>query len=199
MFRRTVAPGVEIKLLESAEAKTLYSVADRNRGRLRQWLPWVDQTRSSEDVRMFILRVLEQYHSNLGPQTGIWVDGALCGTVGCHPIDWPNRNCSLGYWIDKAQEGKGIITRCCAVMLNYIFEELGLHRVEIRCGTGNSRSCAVPERLGFTREGVVRQGEWVNDHWVDLVVWGILEEEWRRSRTTKKWDQARTSPPLRNS
>ena len=182
MFRRTVAPGVEMKLLEAGEAKTLYTIADRNRTRLRRWLPWVDQTRSAEDVRLFILRVLEQYHSNLGPQTGIWVSGALCGTVGCHPIDWSNRNCSLGYWIDEVQEGKGIITRCCANMLDYIFDELGLHRAEIRCGTGNLKSCAVPERLGFTREGVVRQAEWVNDRWVDLVVWGILEEDWRRAR-----------------
>ena len=67
-------------------------------------------------------------------------------------------------------------------MLDHIFDELGLHRVEIRCGTGNLRSCAIPERLGFTREGVVREAEWVNDRWVDLVVWGILEEDWRRRR-----------------
>jgi ribosomal-protein-serine acetyltransferase len=170
-----------MKLLETSEAKTLYAIAERNRDRLRKWLPWVDQTRSPEDVRMFILRVIEQYHSNLGPQTGIWVNGSLCGTVGCHPIDWSNRSCSLGYWIDSAQEGKGIITRCCAAMLNYIFDELGMHRAEIRCGTSNLRSCAVPERLGFTREGVARQAEWVNDRWVDLVVWGLLEEDWRRA------------------
>src|SRR5207248_2058715 len=104
MFRRTVAPGLEIKLFETGEAKLLYEIADRNRERLRQWLPWVDQTRSAEDVRMFILRVLDQYHSNLGPQTGIWVNGVLSGTVGCHPIDWSNRNCSIGYWIDASQE-----------------------------------------------------------------------------------------------
>ena len=185
MFRRTVAPGIEIKLLEVSEAKPLFALAERNRDRLRRWLPWVDQTRAAEDVRLFILRVTEQYHSNLGPQTGIWVNGALSGTLGCHPIDWSNRNCSLGYWIDAGQEGKGIITRCCGVMLDYVFDELGLHRAEIRCGTANQRSCAVPERLGFTREGVVRQAEWVNDHWVDLIVWGMLEEDWRRHRRSK--------------
>jgi ribosomal-protein-serine acetyltransferase len=182
MFRRSVAPGVEIKLLEAGEAKALYALADRNRNRLRQWLPWVDPTRSPEDVRMFIMRVQEQYHSNLGPQCGIWMYGELCGSVGCHPIDWSNRNCALGYWIGSAFEGKGIITRSCSVMLDYIFDELGLHRAEIRCGTGNLRSCAVPQRLGFTREGIAREAEWVNDRWVDLVIWSILEEEWRRRR-----------------
>lgn len=186
MFRKPIAPGLEMRLLDTGDAKPLYMLADRNRQRLRRWLPWVDQTRSQEDVRLFILRVLEQYHANLGPQTGIWLDGSLCGTVGCHPIDWSNRNCSLGYWIDSAQEGKGVITRCCVAMLDYLFDELGLHRAEIRCGTGNQRSCAIPERLGFTREGVVREAEWVNDRWVDLVVWGILEEEWRRMRESRR-------------
>jgi len=186
MFRKPIAPGLEMRLLDTGDTKPLYMLADRNRQRLRRWLPWVDQTRSQEDVRLFILRVLEQYHANLGPQTGIWLDGSLCGTVGCHPIDWSNRNCSLGYWIDSAQEGKGVITRCCVAMLDYLFDELGLHRAEIRCGTGNQRSCAIPERLGFTREGVVREAEWVNDRWVDLVVWGILEEEWRRMRESRR-------------
>jgi ribosomal-protein-serine acetyltransferase len=179
MFRKVVASGIEIKILETIEANALFAVIDRNRERLRQWLPWVDQTRWPEDVRLFILRVLEQYHSNLGPQAGIWVDGKLCGTLGCHPIDWSNRNCSLGYWIDADHEGRGVMTRCCATLLDYVFGELKLHRAEIRCGTENYRSCAVPKRLGFTREGVVREAEWVSDRWIDLIVWGMVEEDWK--------------------
>jgi len=186
MFRRAVAPGIELKLLEVGEAKTLYGLADHNRARLREWLPWVDQTHSAEDVRLFILRVQEQYRSNLGPQAGVWVNGVLSGTMGCHPIDWSNRNSSVGYWLDRAQEGKGVITRCCAALIDYLFDELRLHRIEIRCGTGNLRSCAIPRRLGFTREGVSRSAEWVNDHWVDLVIWGLLEEDWRIQRERQR-------------
>ncbi|MBV8729650.1 MAG: GNAT family N-acetyltransferase [Acidobacteriia bacterium] len=184
MFRLPVAPGIQLKLLETSEAKALYLLADRNRARLREWLPWVDQTRSPEDIKQFILRVLEQYHSNLGPQAGIWVDGVLCGAVGCHPIDWPNRNCSIGYWLDSAQEGKGVMTRCCASLADYAFDQLHLHRIEIRCATGNLRSCAVPQRLGFTREGVAREAEWVNDRWVDLVVWSMLDSDWPARKPT---------------
>ena len=194
MFRRSVAPGIEIKLFETSEAKALYALVERNRGRLRTWLPWVDHTHSAEDVRLFVLRVLDQYHSNMGPQTGIWVDGALCGTVGCHPIDWSNRNCSIGYWLDGQYEGKGVITQCCRALLEYLFDELGLHRAEIRCGTGNQRSCAIPERLGFQREGIAREAEWVNDRWVDLVIWGILEEDWRRQRD-RRLAAGRTGKP----
>ena len=179
MFRRTVAPGIEMRQFEPGDAPTVFAVVERNRDHLRQWLPWVDQTHSAEDIRHFIARVEAQCEADQGPNTGIWVDGVFAGNVGCHPVDWANRNCSLGYWIDAAQQGKGVITRCCAAMLGYLFDEMRLHRVEIRCGTGNTRSCAIPARLGFTREGLIRQAEWVNDRWVDLVVWGMLADEWR--------------------
>ena len=53
-----------------------------------------------------------------------------------------------------------------------------MHRVEIRCATGNTRSCAIPQRLGFTRECVLREAEWVNDRFLDLVVWSLLEQDY---------------------
>ncbi|MBZ5723943.1 MAG: GNAT family N-acetyltransferase [Acidobacteriia bacterium] len=181
MFQRTVAPGIEIRQFAPADAEGIFAVADRNRAYLREWLPWVDQTRSAAEVREFIERSRAQLEANQGPNAGIWIEGALCGSLGCHPIDWSNRNCSIGYWIEACHQGKGVITRCCAVLLDYLFDDMGLHRVEIRCATGNTRSCAIPERLGFTREGVAREAEWVNDRWLDLVVWGMLERTWRAS------------------
>ena len=65
-------------------------------------------------------------------------------------------------------------------MLEYLFDTMRLHRVVIQCGIGNHRSCAIPERLGFTREGVLRQAERVGARWLDLFTWSILEDEWRR-------------------
>jgi len=185
VFQRAVAPGIEIRHFEAGDAEELFALVERNRAYLREWLPWVDGSRSPEDVRAFIHRALVQTEEGGGPQAAILLEGAIAGSVGCHPIDWSNRNCSIGYWVDGAHEGKGVITQCCATLLDYLFDELGLHRAEIRCGTGNLRSCAVPERLGFDREGIARQAEWVNDRWVDLVVWGILEEEWRRRRNRR--------------
>jgi ribosomal-protein-serine acetyltransferase len=56
--------------------------------------------------------------------------------------------------------------------------------VEIRCGTGNRKSCAIPERLGFQREGVAREADWVSGRWVDLVIWSMLEDEWKKRPAT---------------
>src|SRR5205814_7133551 len=88
VFRRLVAPGIEIKLFEIREAETIYAVVDAEREYLRRWLPWVDYTHSPEDIRQFIMRVRSQYEANQGPQAGLWIDGEFAGSVGCHPIHW---------------------------------------------------------------------------------------------------------------
>jgi len=182
MFVLPVAPGIEIRLFEMKDAEELFAAVDSERAYLREWLPWVDYSRSPDDVRHFIERVRGQFDANQGPQSGLWVDGRISGAVGCHPIDWPNRHCSVGYWMKATLQGRGIMTRACTTLLDYLFDELGLHRVTIQCGTGNRKSCAIPERLGFVREGVIRQGEWVNDRWLDMVIWGMLEDDWRSRR-----------------
>jgi ribosomal-protein-serine acetyltransferase len=182
MFRSKVADGLDLKQFEWKDADAILAVVERNREYLRQWLPWVDQTHSADDIRQFISRANAQFEAGFGPNTGIWLDGVLVGSIGCHPIDLANRSCSLGYWIEAGYQGKGTITRCCLKLLDYLFDEVALHRVEIRCGIGNTRSCAIPRRLGFTREGLLREAQWVNDHWVDLEVWAMLEPDWRRVR-----------------
>ena len=182
MFRRTIATGIELKQFASEDAEILYAVVDRNREHLRQWLPWVDLTRSSDEIGLFLSRVTAQFDEGLGPNFSIWLEGTLAGAIGCHPIDRPNRSCSLGYWIAAGHQGQGTITRGCRHLLDYLFDEADLHRVEIRCGTGNARSRAIPIRLGFRYEGVLREAEWVNDRWLDLEVWSMLEADWRNAR-----------------
>jgi ribosomal-protein-serine acetyltransferase len=178
-FYRRVAPDLEIKLFQPGDAEAIFAMTERDRAYLREWLPWVDRTHSAADVRQFIAETaLPQWRDNRGPQCGIWLDSALAGSIGCHPIDWLNRACSIGYWVASQHQRRGIVTRCVASMLDYLFGDMALHRVVIQCGTGNLRSCAVPQRLGFTREGVAREAEWVGGRWVDLVVWSMLSAEW---------------------
>ncbi len=182
MFRLRVEAGLELRQMEDRDAEALFSITERNRVYLRQWLPWVDHSHSADDTRRFIAQVLDQYHADRGPNAAIWIDGMIAGSVGCHPIDWSNRNCSIGYWLDAGRQGQGIITKCCTALIDYLFHEMRLHRVVIQCATGNTRSCAIPQRLGFTREGISREAEWVNDRWLDLVVWAMLQQDWHKPK-----------------
>jgi ribosomal-protein-serine acetyltransferase len=179
MLSLAIGNGIDLRLLEERHAEAVFALADRNREHLRPWLPWVDYTKSADDVRRFIRETLDQFANNLGFHAGIWVHGELSGGIGFHPINWLNRNTSIGYWLGASFQGKGIVTQACRACIDYAFRELKLNRVEIRCAPGNTRSCAIPERLGFTREGVIRQAQWVNDRFLDNVVYGILASEWR--------------------
>lgn len=182
MFTLAVAPGIELREMQLADSEACFEAVARNRDSLRQWLPWVDRTHSAEDIRDYIRRVvIPQRENGQGPNAGIWVGGELSGGLGCHPIDWLNRHCSLGYWLDARVRGQGVMTQSVAALLRYLFEDQKLHRVSIRCATGNKRSCAIPQRLGFRQEGVELEAEWVGGRWVDLLNWGMLEQEWRQA------------------
>jgi RimJ/RimL family protein N-acetyltransferase len=105
-FRRQIGPGIEMRLFTPADAESVFDLTEENREYLRRWLPWVDRTHSVADVRQFIAEVVTpQWLDNRGPNCGIWVEGALEGSIGCHPIDWQNRACSLGYWIRATRIG----------------------------------------------------------------------------------------------
>ena len=99
---------------------------------------------SADDIRDYIAARLEQFEANQGPNAGIWVDGEFGGAVGCHPIDWANRTCSIGYWIDAAHQGKGLMTRCCAALIDYLFTRWPSIASTIQCGTGNQEAAPFP-------------------------------------------------------
>lgn len=178
MFRAPIQDGVELRLLEERHAKALFATVNQERAHLRQWLPWVDSTLVEDDSLTFIRASLEQFASNTGFAAGIWNRERLIGVLGTHKISWLNRSVELGYWIAQEHQGKGIVTGACRVAITHLFGELDLHRVQIRCATGNAKSCAIPKRLGFAHEGTVREAEVVNGKYLDLHIFGMLARDW---------------------
>jgi ribosomal-protein-serine acetyltransferase len=152
---------------------------ERERAQLREWLPWVDATKSEEDSLSFIRSVLEQFVTNHGFAAGIWAGEGLAGTVGLHRIDWLNRRVEIGYWLAREFQGRGVMTDACRAVVTHLFGELDLHRVEIRCAAGNTKSSAIPRRLGFTLDGTLRGAQFVNGRHHDLLVFGMLKRDWK--------------------
>jgi ribosomal-protein-serine acetyltransferase len=167
---------VRIRTLDPGDAEALFAVVDANRERLRPWMPWEPSTRSTADTLAFIVGARASVTD--AEANGIWVDGELAGTIGMS-IDTLSNSAEIGYWIDAAHEGRGIVTRGCRRLVEEAFGALGIHRVSLRAATGNARSQAVAERLGMRREGVLRDAERVHDGYHDIVVFSILEHEWR--------------------
>ena len=181
MFRIPIRPDLQLRLMEQQHAAEVFAAVERNRAYLREWLPWVDRTASREDTSRFIQSALEQYARNEGFHAGIWLDDRFSGAIGFHKIDWDNRRVELGYWLGHSYQGRGVMTDCCRAAVEYAFGEWELNRVQIRCAVDNIRSCAIPRRLGFTLEGVLRQAERSSRGYRDLNVFGLLAREWPRS------------------
>jgi ribosomal-protein-serine acetyltransferase len=175
---------IELRRVSMADCDQLYEAIDRNHSHLRRWLPWVTATFQQSDLIEFIRQREIDNAARVSLTTNIWFRGVLCGAVGLHAINQKDRNTSIGYWLDEAYEGRGIMTRACRAIVTEGFREYGLHRIEIRCATGNRKSMAIPRRLGFVEEWILREAEWLYDHWVDLQVFSMLEHDWKQSRDT---------------
>jgi ribosomal-protein-serine acetyltransferase len=183
MFSLRVDTEIELVLFEESQAQAVFDLTEQNRAHLREWLPWLDSTTTVEDTRNFIKSSLQQFAANNGFQAGIRYKGGLAGAIGFHFLNWSSRRTEIGYWLAQAYEGKGIMTRTARKLTDYAFNDLGLNRVEIKCATGNHKSRAIPQRLGFTEEGTLRQVAWQYDHFLDLVVYSMLADEWgKKSR-----------------
>ena len=180
---QTISVSEEFSLapLELGDADELFALTDGNRAYLRQWLPWLDSIRRVEDTRAFIRATQAQVSQNNGAQLAIKVQGSIVGVVGHHQIDWRNRLTSLGYWVGEAYQGRGLVSAACRALIAHAFDDARLNRVEIRCAVGNVKSRAIPQRLGFRQEGLLRDAEWLYDHFVDHVIYAMLVSEWQVS------------------
>lgn len=147
---------------------------------MRYWSapPLVDDAAALALVReiqdLFRQRVLFQW--------GIaWRDaGTLLGSVTLWRWDGAHRRAEVGFALGREFWGKGVMSEALQRLLDYAFEELGLHRIEADTDPRNHRSLAVLERHGFRREGYLRERFHVAGEIQDSVVLGLLRSEWKK-------------------
>ncbi len=126
---------------------------------------------------------VERWHEEVSSDPLSWIvetAGRCIGTARLHSLDAENRRARYaiglfdpGYW------GKGYGTEVTRLVLQYAFETLGLHRVDLRVLAFNARAIACYEKCGFVREGVEREGSWIGGEWQSDVMMSILEQEYR--------------------
>ena len=176
-LRIAVDDGIELRPLRLEDAEPVYFLVEANRERLAEWLPWVPAMRSAADEASFIRSGHGQLEAGSGLSCAIVVDRTVAGAIG-GSINQANRSSEIGYWIADGYEGRGIVTRAARALTTFLVTDLDLHRVVIRAATENTRSRAVPERLGFTHEGTQRHAEILNGAFFDLEVYSMLAPEW---------------------
>lgn len=166
-----------LRLLEEDDAQELHALIEANRAQLARWLPWA-KSQSFEDTLGFIRNSRSQARENDGFQAAIVLDGGIFGMVGYPGVDWANRWTRVGYWLDEARQGRGIMTAAVRLLVDHALMVWQLNRVEIHISVENRRSRAIPERLGFREEGTLRQAQMVGGGYLDCVVYSTLAAEW---------------------
>ena len=168
------------------------------RSRCRQWLvPWEPRPKGSpmpaEDRHSFATRcAIRERERQLGTGYGfgVFADGYFAGEVTLSSIQrGPFQSAFIGYWVDQARAGQGLVPEAVVVTLQFAFESLGLHRVEISIIPRNQSSRRVVEKLGIRMEGVAERFLEIDGNWEDHARYGITSEEWvlRRGELLSAW------------
>ncbi len=179
----TAIAGLTLSPLQERDAVDLFRLTVANREHLRRWLPWVDGIRVEDDTARFARDALEGARLGFRADFVLKADGRIVGTLALHTINRGNRTGMVGYWLEAASRGRGWMTAAVGRLLQHGYEELDLHRIEIRAAVGNGPSRGVCDRLGFRFEGVAREAECLPDGFVDLCVYALLRPEWRAGKS----------------
>lgn len=113
---------------------------------------------------------------------------AMIGTTTLFSLSGPHRRAEIGYSLLSAHQGQGHALEALQLALSHAFDVLGLERIEADIDPRNSASIRLVERLGFRREGLLRQRWRVDGEVCDSYFYGLLREEFTRT------DQPRLSP-----
>ncbi|EIM08017.1 ribosomal-protein-serine N-acetyltransferase [Planococcus antarcticus DSM 14505] len=178
MFVHKIDEDLSLKIQEMRDAERIFELTDTSRDYLKEWLPWLDFTKELQDTKDFIKAGSSNFVEGKSLGAVILYKGEIVGIGGFNNINHANKTAYIGYWLGQEYQGKGIMTRVAKALTDYALTDLKLNKVEIRAAVENHKSRSIPERLGYTEEGTIRQAEWLHDHYVDHMVYGMLAEEW---------------------
>lgn len=172
--------GVDFFIREATldDAAIIWQTIYDNRDYLRTWLPFVDGLKEVSDEEAFLEEQLSVPYKERNIVFVIGQGHELCGLIGFLNTDIVNCRTEIGYWLIPEYQGLGVMTSCVRHLCEWAVSERGMNSIRIRCAVGNLSSNAIPCRLGFTLEGIERDGELMADgKYTDLCVYSILKSE----------------------
>ena len=174
----TISENIRLELTGVKHTIPLFDVIDNNRDHLSVFLPWVGNMQTVDDFKTYLRNCELLYQQKMEVSFVIFFNEMAVGRIGLNHLNWENKTGAIGYWLSKNAQGNGIIVQSSKWLINYGFHELGLHRIEIKAAVKNIKSQAIPVKLNFKKEGILRQAELVNGEFIDLVLYSILSSEW---------------------
>ncbi|THA25934.1 N-acetyltransferase [Streptomyces sp. RKND-216] len=173
---------LRLRPFTDADAAPLYTLHSNARV-LRYWdsPPWTEPARAQRFLAT--CRTIEEEGTGARVAVDRVSDGAFIGWCGLSDWNPDFRSASLGYLFDAAAWGHGYATETAQAVLQWAFDALDLNRVQAEADTRNVASARVLEKLGFVREGTLREDCVVNGEVSDSWVFGLLRREWHPTAT----------------
>ncbi|MDZ4678562.1 MAG: GNAT family protein [Oligoflexia bacterium] len=170
---------LELRQIEQRDCSHFMKLIDKNRIYLREWLGWLDVTKTEDDLGKFINKTLSEIKDNKALCFLIWNQDQIAGIINLRDIDFMNKKAMIGYWVGQEFTGQGFAKKATKILIDHAFKKLSLNRIEIRCATGNTASQAIPKSLSMKSEGILRDNEWLYDHFVDHIVFSAIASQWQ--------------------
>jgi ribosomal-protein-serine acetyltransferase len=128
---------------------------------LKSWLPFAQEVPAVEETEM---NMREAYVKFLRRENFRFLifhkeTKEFIGSSGIQSINWDISKCEIGYWINTKFSGKGYMTEAIKELTNFGLNQLQFKRIEIKCESTNLKSRAIPEKLGFELEGILRNDD----------------------------------------
>lgn len=174
-----ITDNIHLELLSESHAPAIFEIVAANRNYLRTWLTWIDYAQTVDFIYNFAKGSMQRNKEGIEYSFVIMENKTVVGRIGIYKIDKQNKIGEIGYWIAENQQGRGLVTESCKALLLFCFDELNLNRIEIKCGTENLKSQKIPELLHFTKEGILRQAEWIQEKYIDLYIYSYLKKEFK--------------------
>lgn len=168
-----------LKTLDMSDVDYRFKVIEENRTFLRQWLGWLDRILTVKDLENYTNGCIQEEKNKEAYTFGIYYNNIFVGVISIKDISYSNKKAEIGYWLEEKSNGNGIMTRSCKVILDYCFNELNLNRVQILVATENYQSQAIPKKLNFEKEGMLKDNECLYGKYIDNYIYCMLNRKWK--------------------
>ncbi|SCA63901.1 hypothetical protein SCG7109_BM_00050 [Chlamydiales bacterium SCGC AG-110-M15] len=178
---------LELRLLHKNDAEALFCLVEENRQYLSQFLGWLPLNTSEEDTRVFISQQTDKMGRGEAFVAAIRYKEKLVGILAFQELDALNRTGTIAYWLDEGHQGKGVMTKSVKALMDYGIYARELHRIDIYCAVENVKSQGIPLRLGYEKEGTLREAIWHRaDEYFDAYAYGYIFPESSRVLETER-------------
>ncbi|MFS0636447.1 GNAT family N-acetyltransferase [Mesobacillus foraminis] len=150
-----------IRMARPGDGEAVFNALEASKKELKPWMPFAQEDQSKEDVEGNIRQAIANYikREDLRLLVFLRETGEFIASSGLHRINWSVPKFEIGYWIDSRFSGCGYMTEAVEGITDFARKELKARRIEIRCDSKNIKSRAIPERLGFKLEGILKNDD----------------------------------------